>query len=91
MTYIMCAERILPAQMCRNEQPKGAREPRRQACSTGRGASGPGLGGDPNERIGKSEKDIPIHCSHTLSEISDNVGNQKFIFIRNGLRKVLKT
>jgi len=50
-----------------------------------------GAWGDPNGRIGKSEKDIPIHCSPTLSEISDNGGNQKFIFIRNRIRKVLKT
>ncbi len=28
---------------------------------------------------------------YSKSEISDNVGNQKFIFIRNGAKKVLKT
>ena len=28
-----------------------------------------GAWGDPNGRIGKSEKDIPIHCSQILSEI----------------------
>ena len=50
-----------------------------------------GAWGNPNERIGKSEKDIPIHCSPMLSEISDNMGNQKFIFIRNKAKKVLKT
>jgi hypothetical protein len=45
-----------------------------------------GAWGDPNGRIGKSEKDIPIHCSPPLlSEISDFVGNQKSIFIGNNL------
>jgi len=33
---------------------------------------------------------IPGHCLPALSEISDKVGNQKFIFIRNEPPKVMK-
>jgi len=36
------------------------------------------------------QKDIPNHCLRLLSEISDNAGNQKSIFIRSGVNKVLK-
>ena len=66
MTYIMCAERILPAHMCRNEQPKGAREPRRQACSTGRGASGPGLGGGTPTSVLENPKRIFQYIARLL-------------------------
>ena len=45
--------------MCRNERPKGAEKPRRQACSTGRSAASPGLGGNPNQRFRNIQKDIP--------------------------------
>ena len=30
-----------------------------------------GVWGGPNERIGKSQRDIPIHCSSTVSRIRD--------------------
>ena len=54
------AERVLPARMCRNKRPKGAKKPRRQACSTGRRASSPGLGGPPNKRVGISKRIFPL-------------------------------
>ena len=47
--------------------------------------------GEPQQASRKSEKDIPAHCLPTLSEISDKRGNQKFVFIRNGTKKALKT
>ena len=40
---------------------------RRKACSTGRKSGQSGAWGGPNERIGKSQRDIPIHCSPTVS------------------------
>lgn len=40
-----------------------------QACSTGRKSGQSGVWGDPNERIGKSQRDIPIHCSPMVSRI----------------------
>ena len=52
-----------------NWRPKGAKpqaplvvQPRRKACSPEAPAPWPGFGAVPNQRIGISEKDIPIHC-----------------------------
>lgn len=41
----------------------------------------PGAWGNPNKRAGISQKDIPAHCLLLLSEISDNTGYRKIIFI----------
>ena len=41
--------------MCRNERPKGAEKPRRQACSTGRRAASQGLGGTPTSVAGRQQ------------------------------------
>lgn len=63
-----------------NQRPKGAKtqaplvvQPRRKACSPEAPAPWPGFGGGPNQRIGISEKDIPIHCWPMLLECSYNL------------------
>ena len=53
------------------QRPTGVKKPRRKACSTGRKNGQSGAWGGPNERIGKSQRDIPIHCSPTVSQIWD--------------------
>ena len=77
-TVILCRDRhtpdgarlrpVFPARMCRKERPKGAEKPRRQACSTGRRAASPGLGGTPTSVLGISKRIFLKHCWPTFVE-----------------------